>query len=371
MIEQSTPRIEIHLNKITHNAKMLKRLFAQKGVKITGVIKGGAGSIEIARAVLNAGIHSLADSRIKNIKKFKKAGLNSSFMLLRIPALSEVSEVVQYADISLNSDLDVIHALSREAKRQNKIHKIILMVEMGDLREGILPEELPLFLQEVLKLEGVEVIGLGTNFACFGGIVPTDKKMKEFSMLVRKIRKVFHLELPIISGGNSANYNWFIRTNDVGEVNNLRLGESILLGKETVDGTVIPGLYNDAFRLVTEIIELKRKPSVPYGQSAQNAFGEKVHFKDKGMIKRGIVNIGRQDVIVSGLRPLLPVDILGSSSDHIVLDTSKCKLKLGDTVSFSVDYGAMLSAMTSPYVVKKYIPTDHEFHYGTVQATVC
>ena len=136
MIEQSTPRIEIHLNKITHNAKMLKRLFAQKGVKITGVIKGGAGSIEIARAVLNAGIHSLADSRIKNIKKFKKAGLNSSFMLLRIPALSEVSEVVQYADISLNSDLDVIHALSREAKRQNKIHKIILMVEMGDLREG-------------------------------------------------------------------------------------------------------------------------------------------------------------------------------------------------------------------------------------------
>lgn len=370
MIKQATPRIEVNLYKLTHNARMLKNLFAKKGVQITGVVKAGAGSVEIARAVLNAGVHSLADSRIQNIKKFREAGLNVPFMLLRTPALSEVKHVVEYADMSLNSELEVVRALSQEATRQNKVHKIILMVEMGDLREGILPEHLPGILQEVLQLKGVEVVGLGTNFACFGGIVPTEEKMKEFSQLVREVRETFDLELPIVSGGNSANYNWFVGAEEVGEVNNVRLGESIFLGKETVHGTVIPGLYDDAFRLVAEVIELKRKPSLPYGESAQNAFGEKVHFEDKGIMQRGILNIGRQDVHVFGLKPLDPVEVLGSSSDHIVIDSTNSRLKLGDTISFSVDYGAMLSAMTSPYVAKKYMTMRPGRYDGVKRANV-
>jgi ornithine racemase len=350
-----TPRVEIDLRKISHNARVLKKWYEEKGIQITGVVKGVSASIEIAKALIDSGITTLADTKISRIQKMKSSQLNATYLLLRTPALSEIDEVVRFADISMNTELEVIRALSKEAVKQNKVHSIILMVEMGDLREGIMPEDVPTFIEEVLKLPGVQIVGLATNFACFGGVIPTKQKMCEFSALAMKVQKQFSLIFPYISGGNSANYNWLKHTKDVGLINHIRLGESIFLGRETVNGKPIPGLYQDAFCLVAEIIESKYKPSVPFGEQRKNAFGEKVFFQDRGMIQRAIVGIGRQDVLVSGLTPLLPVEILGSSSDHIILDTKNIHLKPGDEIKFSLDYGALISAMTSPYVYKKYL----------------
>lgn len=110
------------------------------------------------------------------------------------------------------------------------------------------------------------------------------------------------------------------------------------------------------------MIEAKTKPSVPFGDRGRNAFGETITFGDRGLIRRAIVGIGRQDVFVPGLTPLLPIDILGASSDHIILDTKNIELKVGDEVKFTIDYGALISLMTSPYVYKKYLP--ERSHYS-------
>ncbi|MBB5324096.1 putative amino acid racemase [Anoxybacillus tepidamans] len=360
MRKEIAPRVEVDLRKIRHNARVLKKLYEEKEIQITGVVKGVGASLEIAKVLIESGITSLADTKISRIQKLKSAQLNATYMLLRTPALSEVEQVVRFADISMNTELEVIRALSAEAVKQQKVHSIILMVEMGDLREGIMIKDVPAFIEEVLKLPGIQIVGLGTNFACFGGVIPTEQKMHEFSSLVKRVQKQFSLFLPYVSGGNSANYHWLKQTKDVGMINHIRLGESIFLGRETVNGTPIPGLYQDAFCLVAEVIESKLKPSVPFGDRGRNAFGETVSFKERGIIRRAIVGMGRQDVLVSGLTPLLPVEILGSSSDHIILDTKNMDLKLGDEVRFSLDYGAMLSVMTSPYVHKKYISEkDH------------
>ena len=350
-----TPRVEISLPKIQHNAKVLMELYGRKGIQITGVVKGVSANLEVAGTLVEAGITSLADSKIENIKKMKMAGLKATYILLRGPALSEVRQVVEFADISVNTELDVIRALSAEAERQNKVHRIIVMVEMGDLREGILQEEAPSFIREVLKLPGIKLVGIGTNFACFGGVVPTDKKMREFSDFVSEIQKEFHIKLPILSGGNSANYTWLMKTHDAGLVNNIRIGESILLGRDPVSGKVIPGLYPDAFCFFAEVIESKLKPSVPSGIRGRNAFGESVSFEDHGLMRRAIVGVGRQDVLVQGLTPMLPVEIIGSSSDHIILNTKQISLNPGEEVAFSLNYGALLSVMTSPYVYKRYL----------------
>lgn len=357
MTRSSVPRIEINLAKIAHNAETLKHMYKTKGIELMGVTKGVCGSPAIARVLVESGIHTLAESKLANLKKMHENQIQAQYVLLRTPALSEVESVINYADISMNSELIIIKKLSETAIALNKVHKIILMIEMGDLREGIMPSDINQFIQQVVTLPGVKIVGLGANFACFGGVKPTQANMASLSSLAATIEVDFSLSLSYVSGGNSANYNWFMEAENTERINNLRLGESILLGRETLCRKTIPDLFTDAFTFVAEVIESKIKPSVPYGEIGQDAFGNTPQFQDKGQINRAILGVGLQDVLVSGLTPILNIEILGSSSDHIVLATRKVDLGVGSEVKFSVNYGALLSAMTSPYVAKKYTHT--------------
>ncbi|NOZ96093.1 MAG: alanine/ornithine racemase family PLP-dependent enzyme [Acidobacteria bacterium] len=355
MIDVTTPRIEIDLAKIAHNAEKLKRLYGSRGICVTGVTKVVCGDPRIAGVLVKSGIHTLGDSRITNIRRMREAGIQAQFVLLRTPIPSQAESVVKYADISLNSELSVVKMLSKFAVNNNTAHKVILMVESGDLREGLMPSDLEDAVQEVLLLEGIELAGIGTNLACFGGIKPDEEKMEYLSSLAGDIEERFGLSLEIVSGGNSANYTWFVSGGNTGRINNLRLGESIYLGCETLYRTPIPGLYTDAFMLIAEVIESKIKPSIPYGEVCQDAFGNVPGFKDHGQIRRVILGVGLQDVPVSGLTPLLDIDILGASGDHVIMNAKKEGLKTGDEVVFDLNYGALLSVMTSPYVSKRYV----------------
>ncbi len=347
------PRIEIDTEKIAYNAKTLKKLYSSKNIDVIGVTKVVCGDPAIAEVLVKSGIDILADSRIENIVKMHDADIHVQFLLLRTP-MSRSESVVKYTDISLNSEISVINEISKSAVKQDTTHKIVLMVELGDLREGILPSDLENVVKNVIGLKGIKVAGIGTNLACFGGIEPNDEKMENLSSLAKDIKEKFGLELEYISGGNSANYNWFVSTKDVGEINNLRLGESIFLGCETLDKKPIPGLFTDAFSFFAEVIESKMKPSLPYSDIYQDAFGNIPKFLDLGLIRRIILGVGLQDVLVSGLTPISDIDILGASSDHIIINAKKLKIKVGDTVEFNLNYGALLSAMTSPYITKIY-----------------
>ncbi len=352
-MDSLSPRIEIDLEKIALNAKRLKDIYYSKDISVIGVTKAVCGNPDIANTLVNSGIDILADSRIANIKRMRNAGVQAQFLLLRIPGLSQAEEVVRYTDISLNTELSVIERLSKFAVENKSIHKIILMVELGDLREGLMPQDLDSTIKQVLKLKGIELVGIGTNLACFAGIKPDKDKMESLSAIAIDLELKFGLKMTYISGGNSANYNWFMSTTDVGRINNLRLGESIYLGCETIHRKPIPGLFTNAFTLVAEIIELKIKPSLPFGEASQDAFGNAPDFKDQGPIKRAILNLGLQDVMVSGLTPRKNIDILGASSDHLIVNTRKVELKVGNELEFDLNYSALLSAMTSPYVIKK------------------
>ena len=179
--------------------------------------------------------------------------------------------------------------------------------------------------------------------------------MDKFSRLADIYERNYGIKLNLMSGGNSANFDWMQDNDNVGRVNNVRLGEAILLGRETLSRRHIEGLHLDAITLVAEIIESKVKPSLPEGETGQDAFGNTPIFEDKGEMLRSIVGLGKQDVHVEGLTPLIDVDILGSSSDHIVLDATRTPLVVGDQIRFSLDYAALLSSMTSPFVERVYI----------------
>lgn len=358
------PSIEIDLKKIFHNVIALKKLLDSKKISIIGITKGVLGDPEIANTMIRAGILYLGDSRIENIIKMRKANIPAKFVLIRNPTIKEIPLVVSYTEISLNSELDVIQKLSDEAIRQNKIHGIILMVEMGDLREGIMPEDLTGLIKNIIKLEGITIRGIGTNMKCFGGVIPDEEKMKQFSNIAENIQKSMNLNFEFVSAGNSANLDWVASTNEVGAINNLRLGTAIILGAGGILEEPISGLYQDAFTLMAEIVELKKKPFYPEGKITTNAFGEISVFEKnpqwrdvKGSRNQALLNIGRQDIQETGLLPKdVNLEILGATSDYLVVDLkSNERFKIGEKIQFNLNYEALLRAMTSPYVIKIYI----------------
>ena len=341
------PRLEINLKKIYHNAQKLVELLAERNISVTGVTKAVLGSHEIATILLKAGVISLGDSRIENIEKMQDAGVPATMTLIRSPMLSQVDRVVKHADVSFNSELKVIRQLSIAAQKIKQAHGIVLMVELGDLREGIMSADLNNTVHEILRFPNIKLRGLGTNLACRSGVSPSTENMTELSSLVDSIETTFNVSLDIVSGGNSANLAWALSCTDCGRINNLRLGEAILLGREPLHRQPIDGLHTDAITLVAEVIESKVKPSQPWGEMAQTAFGEKNLEADRGNISQAILAIGIQDTDPIGLAPPSPINILGASSDHLIVESN---VSVGTEMTFQLNYSALVRAMTSPFV---------------------
>jgi ornithine racemase len=348
----TAPRIEIDVAKIEENTRILVDRLSSVGIRVTGITKAVLGSPEVGTAMLRGGACGLGDSRIPNLARL--AGLDRSPLrtLIRSPMLSQTARVVEVADISLNTDATVLAALDRAASDQKRTHGIVLMVELGDLREGIAPEDTPEAVRAVLGHSSLRLVGLGANLACQNGVVPDDRNMGVLTGLVTDIEARHGISLEVVSGGNSANLNWALNTDGVGRINELRLGEAILLGVDPLYRTPISGLHTDAFALIAEVIEVAVKPAQPWGDRGQAAFGEAPARTGSGTVRQAILALGRQDVDLDGLQPPAGITILGMSSDHVIVELGDHAVAVGDEIDFGVAYSSLVRAMTSPFVTK-------------------
>jgi predicted amino acid racemase len=363
---------------IAHNVNYLSNKIHRRNGYLFGVTKVLSGSPDLAKIFVDNGCDGIADSRWQNLKKIKESKIfkqnknyeNIPFLNLRLPALSEVEQIVKYSEISLVSEISVIQSLDFESKRQKKKMQIIIMIDLGDLREGLIPEDvkdldfkkwqqvLSCFVKDVIKFNNIELVGLGTNLACYGGIIPSKENMELLVKLYNWVKEEFNLSLKYLSGANSSGIPFLLEGKMPEEVNLFRIGESMILGLNVLNRYPIVGLRQDTFKLSVEIIEKKFKPSKPIGKSAQNAFGELVEFEDKGTMLRLICSAGRQDILVDGLKPIdNDIEILGASSDHLELQLKNHydKYNIGSFVDFNLSYGALLAASTSNYVDLKFV----------------
>jgi predicted amino acid racemase len=352
------PYLTIDLAKIEHNTRTIVALCGKYGIEVTGVTKVTCGNPDVARAMLRGGATSIADSRFENIQRLKDAGIQTTFMLLRIPPLSGVDKTVELADVSLNSELSVLEGLSKAAAQRNKVHDVIIMGDLGDLREGVMPDDLIPFMREAIKLPNINIKGLGANLACFSGVEPGAENMQQLAQLASEVRKTFNLTLPWLSGINSSGLELIAAGRMPRQINHARIGEAILLGRETLHRRPWPGTYQDAFILHAEVLEQKLKPSAPLGKRSEDAFGEQPVFEERGIIDRILVNVGREDIDIDGVTPLdSQLKILGASSGYLAIDATQSngRYKAGDEIAFTLNYGALLRAMTSEYVKKRAI----------------
>lgn len=357
------PRVIVNLNKITQNLDAVSGITHGGNCSMMIVTKGFCADPEIVKAVAShPGVNFLADSRVKNIGTYADLAHDNGkqTVLLRLPMHCEVEDVVRYVDLSFNSELSTIGLLNEAAVKQDKKHKVLLMIDLGDLREGIFFKDEDVIMDtvsEILKLSNIELHGIGVNLTCYGAVIPKNDNLSILVEIAGKIQKKFGIELSMVSGGNSSSIYLIGKDEMPDGINNLRLGECFILGNDTAYGTKIPGTCSDALVLEAQIIELKSKQSIPIGETGVDAFGQKPVYEDRGIIKRAILAVGKQDIDIDSMTPLdEKVDILGGSSDHLIVDVTKAdqEYKVGDTIKFELGYGGMLKAFTSAYVGTAY-----------------
>ena len=358
----SYPKFIIDKKKLKNNAKNALEMCNNLGIEAVGVVKAVNGLDKVIEILIEAGFKTLASSRLSQLKKIKEINPNILTYDLRIPMLSEVDELVSCADISLNSSLEVLKELNRVASEQNKVHSVIIMTECGDLREGIFDEEelLNTVCTIEKELKNLYLLGIGTNLGCYGSIMPTPEKMMELISKADKVSEAIGRRIEVVSGGASTSLPLVAKETMPKEITQLRIGDALYISD--LDDCFDYKVFSDddeAFTLQAEIIELKDKPSHPIGTIAVDAFGNKKEYEDKGIRRRALLAVGRQDLgDCLHLRPLDPnIEVIGGSSDHTILDITESEqcYKIGDIVSFHVMYENLLMLSQSEYVEKEYI----------------
>ena len=347
------PQLEFDLALLRSNADAVISRCRGMGIRVCGVVKGVDGLPEAARVLRAAGAAELGTSRLEQVAKCRAAGVPGPWLLIRIPGLTELPDVVALCETSLQSEWPTLLALEEECLRQNKTHRVIVMTDLGDLREGFWDKkELVDVCERVERdLPHVHLAGIGVNLTCYGSTKPTPEKMNELVGLARQVEQRIGRKLKIVSGGATSSFTLVHWGTMPAGVNHLRIGEAILLGKDLqVDWGIrdMDYLRMDALTLRAEVVEVKDKPTYPIGEFAIDAFGRKPVYEDRGIRRRAILALGRADV--GELESLIPrepgLTVIGGSSDHCIVDVEDCprRLQVGDIVEFSLCYSHMLYA---------------------------
>lgn len=347
------PQLEFDLALLRSNADAVISRCRGMGIRVCGVVKGVDGLPEAARVLRAAGAAELGTSRLEQVAKCRAAGVPGPWLLIRIPGLTELPDVVALCETSLQSEWPTLLALEEECLRQNKTHRVIVMTDLGDLREGFWDKkELVDVCERVERdLPHVQLAGIGVNLTCYGSTKPTPEKMNELVGLARQVEQRIGRKLEIVSGGATSSFTLVHWGTMPAGVNHLRIGEAILLGKDLqVDWGIrdMDYLRMDALTLRAEVVEVKDKPTYPIGEFAIDAFGRKPVYEDRGIRRRAILALGRADV--GELESLIPrepgLTVIGGSSDHCIVDVEDCprRLQVGDIVEFSLCYSHMLYA---------------------------
>ena len=350
MVKQVYPRVEINLQYLKENVAEIVRRCGEFGIDIAGVIKGTTGIPECAKMFEEGGAKIIASSRLEQIEDAKNYGIDLPYLLLRVPMMTELAEVVRLTDISLNSEVKVLKALNEEARKQDKKHKVILMADLGDLREGFWDKDemVDAALMVEKELTNLELAGVGTNLGCYGSIEATSDKLDELVAIAERIEGKIGRTLEYISGGATTSLPRIINNDMPKRINLLRVGEGILLARDldVFYGYDMSFMHQDVYTLKAEVIEVKDKPSHPVGKISIDAFGHTPEYVDRGIRKRALLGIGKVDY--GSIDEIFPkdkgIEVIGASSDHTILDIEDAERNLepGDIVSFGIDYASIV-----------------------------
>ncbi len=351
--------IVISRKKLKHNFDFLENIFSKHNIKWGIVTKLLCGNPMYLKEVIDLGARELMDSRISNLRTIKRIDPDVRTIYIKPPPRRSIRSLVKYADVSLNTDLETMKLISEEAVKQNKKHQVIIMIEMGELREGVMGENLINFYEKVFKLPNIEIVGFGTNLNCLYGVMPSRDKLIQLSLYKQIVETKFNKKIAWLSGGTSVTIPMLFKKQVPPGVNHFRIGETLYFGANLFTGKTIKGMKDDVITFQSEIIELIEKPIVPEGNLAENPSGDtfEIDPEDYGKTSwRALLDVGLLDISPEFLIPRdKNMEIAGASSDILVIDLGKNpkKYKVGDFIKFKLKYMGALGLFNSDYIIKR------------------
>ncbi len=360
----------IQTKRIKDNIKFLSNYFDDRNIQWSLITKVFSGDQQFLKNVLTddviAKINSVGDSRLTSIKNLKEVNPDMRTIYIKPPAEIYAEQVVAYADISLNSSLSTIKALNAAAKAANKTHQIIIMIELGELREGVKRSDIMEFYEQVFELSNIEVIGIGSNLGCMYGIEPNYDKLLQLSLYKELISAKFDKELPLISGGTSITLPLVEKEIVPKDINHFRVGEAAFFGLSPLDNEQFLELSTDTFEFRANIIELEEKKIVPEGTISDANIGHTAKFdvasanetSFKAILDFGMLDVDKSDIDAYDK----DIQFVGITSDMLVVDigtnkskNGKKKYKIGDQIVFKPNYMAVARLLNSKFIDKKFI----------------
>lgn len=360
----------IQTEKIKNNIKYLSDFFAKHNIEWSLITKVFSGDKEFLKNVLTedviAKINAVGDSRLTSLKNLKKVNPNMRTIYIKPPAKVYADDLVKYADISLNSSFSTINALNVAAKKAGKIHQIIIMIELGELREGVKRSDIMDFYETVFELPNIEVIGIGSNLGCMYGVEPSYDKLLQLTLYKELISAKFNKELKFISGGTSITLPMIELGTVPKEINHFRIGEAAFFGLSPLENKQFKDLSVDTFEFKANIIELEEKQIVPEGIINEANIGHTASYDDhevgdtsvKAILDFGMLDVDKEDLATDDP----DISFVGITSDMIVIDLGsnltkdgKKKYKIGDQLTFKPNYMAVARLLNSKFIDKKYI----------------
>ncbi|WP_251518092.1 MULTISPECIES: alanine racemase [unclassified Staphylococcus] len=331
-------QLKIDLSKIQYNAHILRDMCKRSHIHFTPVVKGVGGDERIIQSLAEIGITHFADARIDNIRKSYNG--HYTYTMIRTGNQSELKNIVNYTNISIQTELETIQHINQIAKSLNKTHEILLMVDWKDEREGIQTYEVIEYINKIVNMQHVKMKGLAFNFMCFHSDTPTTEDIQLINEFVTHVESQTALNMQIVSGGNSSVLPEMAK-GPLGKINELRIGETLFRGVNTTTDTPIPALYQDAITLEAEIVEIKPR----------------LRHQSHHDYLQAILDIGNLDTKIPEIQPLHhEVDVLGATSDHVMVDLyNHDNYQVGDKIQFSLGYSAMAQSMYMPNITKTYV----------------
>jgi predicted amino acid racemase len=350
--------IKLYRKRLRHNYNYIENVFRQNRIEWGIVTKLLCGNRIYLEEVVNLNIRQLLDSRLSHLRVIKKIAPHIQTVYIKPPAKRSITGIIKFADVSFNTQYETILFLSKEAMRQKKLHKIILMIEMGDLREGIMGEKLVSFYQKVFNLPNIRIVGIGTNLNCLHGVMPSQDKLIQLSLYKQLLETKLKKKIKWVSGGTSVMFPMIFKKQIPKNINHFRIGETLYFGMNLITGKKFSDMRDDVFVLSSEIIEIEEKPALPFGELGLNPSGEMMEI-DKNLYgkkqTRAIIDIGLLDInpdfLISADKK---INIVAASSDMLVLDISDSdkNYRVGDLVNFKLKYMGALGIMNSMYIDK-------------------
>ena len=360
----------IQTEKIQNNIRYLSDYLKEHDIYWALVTKVFSGDKEFLKNILSDDvinkINSIGDSRLTSLRNLRAVTPNMRTIYIKPPAETYADEVVQYADISLNSSLSTIQALNKAAEKRGKVHQVIIMIEMGELREGVNREDLISFYEKVFNLPYIDVIGIGSNLGCMYGVEPTYDKLLQLSLYKELISARFNKKLKFISGGSSITLPLIEQGKIPPNINHFRIGEAAFFGVSPLKNERFKELSTDTFEFRANIIELEKKKIVPDGVLSDANIGHTANFSDRDIHTtrtKAILDFGMLDVDKEDIEALDPdIRFVGITSDMMVIDIGSNKTKegakkyrVGDQVVFKPNYMAVARLLNSKFIDKRFL----------------